>query len=236
MEVINGTRFSDNLLASLSMRSKVLGLGGNDTLGHNGSDQKHILDGGDGNDRIVFGRSTIKALGGDGDDTLDSNHNAIADKAYISGGKGNDSILYRATSSQITKAQRVVIDGGPGNDTITFYGNDNIINPKIKGGRGNDVIALTLSSFDALEYVKCGAGDDEVILYTIPVAKKTYLYGGKGVDKLFINTFDRPKISNKGDEVVLSFAAYTLDGRGYQQKIIMSGFEILKTNSLDMFI
>jgi Ca2+-binding RTX toxin-like protein len=114
-----------------------------------------VVDGGDGNDKLVGGdaKDTLSGQGGSDDITGQGNGDAI------DGGDGNDT-LGGDTSSQLnetTNGGDDVIHGGPGDDRLTGDGsaqNAAIGHDLLDGGAGTDTAYNDWYRFD-------GAGNDE---------------------------------------------------------------------------
>jgi Ca2+-binding RTX toxin-like protein len=237
LKTIKGTRFPDMLEASRDRSSKVLGLDGNDTLLAYSDSKKNILDGGPGDDFIATSITTKKAFGGDGDDEI--NVNGIGNDVLISGGKGNDLIKVFVDNNMTRKAKGWRIKGGSGDDTIIYngLGDDRISrsasNTKILGGAGNDYIEAAITLNDKTR-IYGGKGDDRIRFGFVPQAKKTYVYGGPGKDTLILPS--SPKVSGNANSAILTFQSYMLNGKGYQQKIYLSGIETLSINGQEIFL
>jgi Ca2+-binding RTX toxin-like protein len=195
MATFIGTNFRDVFTGT---QNTMYGLDGDDDLRATGSYVTN-LDGGDGNDLLVFqGASTYGELyGGRGNDSLFASTGIIADD-YLNGGTGNDYLAGYYGND--------VLEGGYGNDALfggvgddRLYGGDGIDalvgdagNDRLYGGEGDDArIAIEvghnfLDSFGGLyggaglDYLDGGVGND----YLDGGADSDILLGGEGNDTL----------------------------------------------------
>ena len=123
---------------------------GNDTIRVIEKSRRFTLNGGAGDDTIVFddrsydGRADALILGGDGHDSI---HNDGGNYLTLDGGAGNDTI-YNDDGKNVT------ILGGAGDDSIYSYGQYNVI----VGGDGND----TVYSDDEYISINGGKGNDSI--------------------------------------------------------------------------
>jgi hypothetical protein len=230
MKIIKGSRFNDLLSADKLVTSKVLGLNGNDILQDGGTTKRHILDGGPGDDEILFSSYTTKALGGDGNDKfwgMAGVAGSIGNDAIISGGNGNDDISFGPAFAEVSKGWKVF--GGSGDDKIYYQANafrarDNIIN----GGAGNDQIFLDGFGYYEKTSVRGGRGDDLIQFSSIPKARHTKnISGGPGVDTLRFYPNADYKLSGDSKSATIIFQQYTLNGVGYRQKVSFKGIDYL---------
>jgi len=141
LNVINGTRFADNLVGTI----------GNDEInGNNGDD---IIDGGFGNDIIEGGRGGDIIRGGFGNDILaadriDRFNDFDGTISELYGEAGNDTI-YGGNKADL-------IDGGTGNDILFGKGDDDQMfggdgDDLLNGGLGNDLLNGG-AGFDTADY------------------------------------------------------------------------------------
>ena len=116
----------------------LLALAGNDTV--KGSNQADIVNGNQGNDRLILGKGDDTIFGGQGKDIIAGEQG----QDFISGDLGDDILYGGDINNQLTDLADTIY-GGQGNDTI--YGRDgndfingNQDNDYILGGKGNDFI------------------------------------------------------------------------------------------------
>lgn len=162
---VRGTNGDDVIITAKSVRQVVQGLDGNDRIITGDKDDEidggagdDYIDGGKGNDFIVAGTGNDIVYGGEGNDIIYGN--AGDDRLY--GGAGND-IIHGDEGDDF-------IDGGQGNDTLyggagndVIYGGDG--NDTIHGDAGNDILYGGSGS----DVLHGGTGND-------------ILYGGSGSD------------------------------------------------------
>ena len=196
-EKITGTTLADSIAGDAGNDTIDGGLGIDTILGGAGDDQFFYIDdealnldatvdGGEGDDTIVFSTSTEdwgslelmdddfanlaansieRIMFADGNDQLDLGTLATAAAAAaatsnltVEGGGGNDVIDIEALG------ERVTVDGGAGNDSITgvFGVTDSLI-----GGYGDDIITgYNGNDVNSWDYVDGGDGDDTLIFGT----------------------------------------------------------------------
>lgn len=116
----------------------LLALAGNDTV--IGSNQADIVNGNQGDDRLILGKANDTIFGGQGNDTIAGEQ----DQDFFSGDIGND-LLYGGSINNQLPDLADTIYGGEGNDSIFGQeGNDflngNQDNDYLVGGAGNDSI------------------------------------------------------------------------------------------------
>lgn len=116
----------------------LLALAGNDTV--IGSNQADIVNGNQGNDRLILGKGDDTIFGGKGNDTIAGEQG----KDFFSGDAGDD-ILYGGNINDQFTDLADSIYGGAGNDTIFGQeGNDflngNQDNDYLQGGTGDDIL------------------------------------------------------------------------------------------------
>ncbi|NZA25855.1 hemolysin [Luteimonas sp. SJ-92] len=117
-----------------------------------------VVEGGEGDDRIVTGNGDDRIDGGAGDDTIES----LGGRNDIFGGAGNDTIQ---GGSGIN-----VVYGGDGDDVIRGGGGDNYL----EGGAGNDEIHAGAGD----DIISGGLGDD--VIHS--GAGNNAIYAGQGSD------------------------------------------------------
>ncbi|MCC5614712.1 calcium-binding protein [Nostoc sp. CHAB 5836] len=184
---ISGTVYDDNIVGS----------NGNDSLyGGGGSGSKDTIDGGAGNDLLLFSNyqaaegegivSTFNSINNSGSITLGTNRVSYKniERLYVSGtdyddnivGRGGDDSLYGGGGGNDT------IDGGTGDDFLVVSSTgDSLVN----GGDGNDYI----SASEALgnNIFNGGNGNDG-------------LYGGDGTDIFVFDSY------NQGTDTLYNFS------------------------------
>ncbi|MFB2933964.1 calcium-binding protein [Aerosakkonemataceae cyanobacterium BLCC-F154] len=116
----------------------LLALAGNDTV--IGSDQADIVNGNQGDDRLILGKGNDTIFGGKGNDTIAGEQG----NDFFSGDIGDD-ILYGGDFNNQFSDLADSIYGGTGNDTIFGQEGDDFINGNqdndyLVGGKGNDII------------------------------------------------------------------------------------------------
>lgn len=116
----------------------LLALAGNDTV--KGSDQADIVNGNQGNDRLILGKGDDTIFGGKGNDSIVGEQG----KDFFSGDVGDDILFGGDLNDQFIDLADTIY-GGAGDDTIFGQaGNDflngNQDNDYIVGGEGNDII------------------------------------------------------------------------------------------------
>jgi Ca2+-binding RTX toxin-like protein len=186
---ISGTIYNDNIVGS----------NGNDTLyGGGGSGSKDTIDGGAGNDLLLFSNyeategkgvvSTFNSTNKSGSITLDTNRVSYKniERIYINGtdyddnivGGGGDDSLYGSGGGNDT------IDGGTGDDFLIVDSSTG--DSLLKGGDGNDYISALGASGNNI--LNGGNGDDG-------------LYGGDGADTFVFDSY------NQGIDILNNFNA-----------------------------
>ncbi|MFB2880140.1 calcium-binding protein [Floridanema aerugineum] len=116
----------------------LLALAGNDTI--TGSDLADIVQGNQGDDRLILGKGDDTIFGGAGNDTIAGEQG----KDFISGDVGNDIIYGGSLNNQVPDLADTIY-GGEGNDSI--FGQEG--NDFLNGNQGND-------------YLTGGAGNDSI--------------------------------------------------------------------------
>ncbi|MEG4070048.1 calcium-binding protein [Microcoleus sp. Pol11C2] len=200
-------------------RTTLIGGGGNDSLyGAIGEFEagRNFFEGGDGNDTITVFATQDTALGGAGDDFIQSSR---VSNLTLSGG---------AQSSFGGFAGRNLLDGGVGNDTIVAAfvtdtmiggeGNDNLSGTftNAAGGDGNDTIDATKAIFagtgTALITLEGALGNDLLIGYTNPTTGSTFtvtnlMNGGEGSDTIIFGSARDRVIGNVAGNDFISYAS-----------------------------
>ncbi|MEG4531087.1 calcium-binding protein [Microcoleus sp. D2_18a_D3] len=200
-------------------RTTLIGGGGNDSLtGAIGEFEagRNFFEGGDGNDTITVFATQDTALGGAGDDFIESSR---VSNLTLSGG---------AQSSFGGFAGRNLLDGGVGNDTIVAAfvtdtmvggeGNDNLSGTftNAAGGDGNDTIDATKAIFagtgTALITLDGALGNDSLIGYTNPTTGSSFtvtnlMNGGEGSDTIIFGTQFDKVIGNFAGNDFISYAS-----------------------------
>lgn len=225
--VIQGTRRNDDLRASRSEPSTVLGLKGDDTLSSNASSQRHRLDGGPGNDTLLANANARRVIGGPGNDTIAA---ALSSDQIISGGSGND-VIFTVFSSDAAPVNGWRILGGSGNDTITYNSLPTARRSRIHGGKGDDVITINNPRLHDNTRFYGGRGDDTFLFSAVPRAPRTRVFGGPGTDTLKVRTTDPFKLKGDSSRATLTFSAYSLNGKSYEQSIRMANISVLQIGS-----
>lgn len=173
-DFLNGNLGNDSIFGGLG-NDRIFGEGGDDYLQDSGG-LANLLDGGDGNDRIVVanffgGVSTL--FGGNGDDRI-----FIGGVGLVDAGSGDDAVGFYSdeaggyayvlllgdgddvcvgVGATTSSRDHLTIDGGAGNDLINAYdGSDSIT-----GGAGED----TIDSWEGADTVAGGAGSDQFQYY-----------------------------------------------------------------------
>lgn len=135
--------------------------------------------------KVLGGGGVDSFTGGDGADTLDAGHAAVA---FIRGGKGNDFITGSLSGADI-------LGGGQGNDTIHFY--DSAL--QVTGGDGDD----TLQQYGPVggpTSVTLDGGDGNDFLAVGPVGDGASITGGAGDDQLYVGGIaGTPAVIDGGD-------------------------------------
>ena len=159
-----------------------------------------FLDGGDGNDLLVYeGSGAATLTGGNGDDALITG--LAAGAAIINAGAGNDYVSHRGTGTgTITGGAGVdQLFGGPGNDIIRGGDDDDEIDGRggvdqIFGDAGNDLIKWTVSGALSEKIINNAFLTDAsqpkfvlVPLWVIGESTVTTVEGGAGNDFLVIS-------------------------------------------------
>ena len=178
VEDINGTLWYDdrligddraNILTANSIRTTILGNGGNDTI--IGSAYADSLDGGLGNDSISGAGENDTLIGGGGNDTLN-------------GGAGTDTASYSTSTAQVTASLltgvatdgmggtdslssiEVVIGGSAGDSLTGGNGNDCLVgnggNDTLVGNGGNDTLEGSGGN-DTYYFSGSGLGSDSIV-------------------------------------------------------------------------
>ncbi|MEG5042448.1 MULTISPECIES: calcium-binding protein [unclassified Microcoleus] len=200
-------------------RTTLIGGGGNDSLtGAIGEFQagRNFFEGGDGNDTITVFATQDTALGGAGDDFIESSR--VLDLT-LSGG---------AQSSFGGFAGRNLLDGAVGNDTIVAAfssdtmiggeGNDSLSGTftNAGGGDGNDTIDATNAIFagtgTALITLEGALGNDLLIGYTNPTTGSSFtvtnlMNGGEGSDTIIFGSERDRVIGNVAGNDFISYAS-----------------------------
>ncbi|MEG4441508.1 calcium-binding protein [Microcoleus sp. AT9_B5] len=199
-------------------RTTLLGGGGNDSIVGGIGDfggGRNFFDGGDGNDTMRVFATQDTALGGAGDDFIES---ASVPDVLSSVG---------ASSSFPGFAGRNLLDGGVGNDTIVAAfvtdtmiggeGNDSLSGTftNAAGGDGNDTIDATRAFFagtgTALVTLEGGLGNDLLIGYTNPTGSSftvtNLMNGGEGSDTIIFGSERDRVIGNLAGNDFISYAS-----------------------------
>ncbi|MBE9094258.1 calcium-binding protein [Tychonema sp. LEGE 07203] len=210
--------FSSSVITIGIERTTLLGGGGNDSLYGGIGDfggGRNFFDGGDGNDTIEVFATQDTALGGAGDDFIQSRSvpnvlssvgassafPGFAGRNLLDGGSGNDTIVAAfATDTMV---------GGEGNDTLsgTFT--------QASGGDGNDTIDATKAIFagtgTALVTLDGGLGNDRLIGYTNPIGSSftvtNLMNGGEGNDAIVFGSTRDQLIGSLGGNDTISYAS-----------------------------
>ena len=216
-----GTAGDDNIFISNGQNGTLLVSVNGNTTEYSGADiARLVIDGGDGNDRIMVDKSVTQGLritGGAGDDYIiaGSGNDIIIDNYgsnHINGGAGNDVIIAHGTD--LTGCQGNTLEGDDGNDYLEGgQGNDTL-----SGGAGYDVL-YGLGGNDALiggqgnDYLDGGEGND-------------VLEGGEGDDILAGGKGDDALLGGAGNDLLLGASgADKLDGGEGNNRIITNGSE-----------
>ena len=187
-------------------RTTLIGGGGNDTLaggiGEFGGG-KNFFEGGDGNDTISVFATSDTALGGAGDDFIESarvsvvssvgaqsNFPGFAGRNLLDGGVGNDTIVAAFSTDTMI--------GGEGNDSLSG------IFTQASGADGNDTLNASFAGSNvALISLDGGIGSDRLIGNG---SATNFMNGGEGNDNiLFASTGDR-LIGTLGGNDTISYA------------------------------
>ena len=230
-------------------RNTVFGGAGDDVLTEGGWD---ILDGGDGNDRIVLTSAVTAAehdifSGGDGTDILD-----LSQVAYTSGYGVVDLVSGIFTQSTDLEDYDVIdgfedIHGSVGAESIRGDDQANYLwggaggDDTIHGGGGNDTIhaSSVLATDDSLDG---GDGDDMVLAFggddsvsggtgddTLSGgAGNDTILGGEGHDQIEGGTGDDSLLGGGGDDVFDHLAVQILTGIGADTIVGGEGYDTLR--------
>jgi Ca2+-binding RTX toxin-like protein len=195
-------------------RITLLGGAGNDSLygaiGEFGSG-RNLYDGGEGNDTIFAFASQDTALGGSGNDFIQSKTTDVLSSVG-------------ARSSFPGYAGRSLLDGGAGDDTITAAfstdtmiggeGNDSLsgIFTSASGAEGNDTINASFAGTNAAFItLDGGLGNDFLIGNTTTGVNNNFtatnfFNGGEGDDRIFLSSLRDRIIGNAAGNDTISFA------------------------------
>ncbi|MFB2833948.1 calcium-binding protein [Floridanema evergladense] len=170
----------------------LLALAGDDTV--IGSVQADIVNGNQGNDRLLLGKGDDTIFGGAGNDTIAGEQG----KDFFSGDLGNDILYGGGITNQFPDDLGDTIYGGEGNDTIFGQaGNDflngNQDNDYLVGGTGNDII-------------RGGKGADVLI-------------GSQGADTLFGDVGQDALVGGVADAGVVDVDVFVLRGDAGANKL-----------------
>ncbi|MEG4812308.1 calcium-binding protein [Microcoleus sp. F8-D3] len=210
--------FTSSVITIGIERTTLLGGGGNDSLVGGIGDfggGRNFFDGGDGNDTMRVFATQDTALGGAGDDFIES---ASVPNVLSSVG---------ASSSFPGFAGRNLLDGAVGNDTIVAAfvtdtmiggeGNDSLSGTftNAAGGDGNDTIDATRAFFagtgTALITLEGGLGNDSLIGYTNPTGSNftvtNLMNGSEGSDTIIFGSQRDRLIGNLAGNDFISYAS-----------------------------
>ena len=192
LSVTNGTQTSlfasDIVIVGVEKVTLLGGLGDDSLTGAIGNFNagKSFFDGGDGNDTITVFATQDTALGGAGNDLIQSQTSnellntgarsslaGFAGKSSLDGGAGNDTIIGRYASDTILGGADNdnlsgifnLGSGGDGNDTINANGNFGTTPASITldGGLGNDRLVGNVNAGTVTNFMNGGAGNDTII-------------------------------------------------------------------------
>jgi len=139
---------------------RIYGQGGNDVV--EGGNDRDFISGGDGNDRLIGGRSDAVATNdddtvfGDGGNDVILGDSGIIGSVTLLGGAGNDSLVGGAGDDLIYgQAGNDTLEGGQGLDTLV-------------GSQGNDLLsgqddADSIEGGSGADFIFGGSGDDNII-------------------------------------------------------------------------
>ncbi|MEG3929527.1 MULTISPECIES: calcium-binding protein [unclassified Microcoleus] len=200
-------------------RTTLIGGGGNDSLEGGIGDfggGRNFFEGGDGNDTIRVFATQDTALGGAGDDFIQSStvpnvlssvgaqssFPGFAGRNSLDGGVGNDTIVAAFVTDTMI--------GGEGNDSLSGIFTNAV------GGDGNDTIDATKAIFagtgTALITLDGGLGNDRLIGYTNPTTGSSFtvtnlMNGGVGSDTIVFGTQGDRIIGNMEGNDFISYAS-----------------------------
>lgn len=234
LKVVTGSPYSDNLYTDPKKISAVYGHDGDDFIYQSKvtRHKKFYLHGGKGNDQI-FSVASLRAkdivtgyeiYGGDGNDYITA---YISRGQIIDGGEGNDQISIHTTEDKKGNSN-IVIEGGAGDDIIHYHGGARTTNINIYGGSGNDTLFIYHTAINDSTRFYGGDGDDYFEFQKIPPARLTELFGDDGIDTIRFNASSNKLISSirvAPDRILLTFAAYRLNGVGYTQEVFLNSIE-----------
>ncbi|MEG4507254.1 calcium-binding protein [Microcoleus sp. F6_B4] len=198
-------------------RTTLIGGGGNDSIVGGIGDfggGRNFFDGGDGNDTMRVFATQDTALGGAGDDFIESatvsalssvgaesSFPGFAGRNLLDGGVGNDTIVAAFVTDTMI--------GGEGNDSLsgTFT--------NAAGGDGNDTVDATKAIFagtgTALITLEGGLGNDSLIGYTNPTGSSftvtNLMNGGEGSDTIIFGSERDRVIGNLAGNDFISYAS-----------------------------
>jgi Ca2+-binding RTX toxin-like protein len=212
---INLNGVTDELFTGLTSVT-VNGNGGDDVI--LGSEINDVLNGGDGNDRVVGFRNVAGTrdvmTGGEGNDTLVWNNGDGSDT--MDGQNGNDTVEVNggAAAEQFTvqpsatpgrisfdrvnpgpfnldigTSERLDLNANGGDDSLNAAGGVAGLNPFVIDADGGDGNDL-LNGGDAADILNGGAGIDRLVAFRNPAGTRDVMAGGDGDDTLVWNGGD----------------------------------------------
>lgn len=211
---------NDSFHADLTWHSKLYGDDGDDSFNIRAG-AATVMDGGAGNDTIVFASAefgfnlshknltdfAINVYGGDGDDYIENTHEGIYGSGNhtlpvnIHGGNGDD-VIYAGGAHE-------TVWGGNGNDRVTGKDGDDIVygeagNDLLLGGKGHDVL-------------KGGSGDDHIN----GDSGKDVIYGGSGNDYIHGGSGRDVIYGGDGEDIIYG-------GSSGDVHVLHGGFDIIR--------
>ena len=212
---INLNGVTDELFTGLTSVT-VNGNGGDDVI--LGSEINDVLNGGDGNDRVVGfrnaagtrdvmtggeGNDTLVWNNGDGSDTMDGQNGS--DTVEVNGGAAAEQFTVQPSATpgrisfdrvnpgpfnlDIGTSERLDLNAAGGDDSLNAAGGVAGLNPFVIDADGGDGNDL-LNGGDAADILSGGADNDRLVAFRNPAGTRDVMAGGDGDDTLVWNNGD----------------------------------------------